>query len=280
MMVLHTWNQELDFHPHLHALVPGGGPTVDGKRWKRTQHPTQRRRKKPCLTDQDELCRQFRQAFISQLKRLHRRGELKLIRQSLVRSHNRFAAWLESLPDSWGVYIQGPSDDHSNPKSVAKYMAKYLTGGPLSDGRLISHQQEEVTFWARSRNSKAGNRSRPFMLPGPEFARRWSLHILPKGYTKSRRYGGYSGRHCRDYLELCRRLLAAEQMEEPPPQGKPVPSDTGPRCPRCEETMECIESIRRPSWKALFGDAATCPIWYGPRFPQQASPPRARAPCN
>ena len=68
LMVLHTWNQEFDFHPHIHALVPGGGPSEDHAYWKSTRHSTQRRRKKPYLVDQEELGRRFREQFIAFLK--------------------------------------------------------------------------------------------------------------------------------------------------------------------------------------------------------------------
>lgn len=266
MMVLHTWNQELEFHPHIHALVPGGGPTEDQTCWKETRHPTQRRRKKPYLADQDELCRRFRDQFIIALKRLHRRGELKLSPQTVVRKYQDFVRWLDSLPESWGVYIQRPPKEQSDPQHVLKYLARYMTGGPISDQRLISHEDGEITFWARSKDKKAGNPSRPFPLSGVEFTRRWALHVLPKGFTKVRRYGGYSGPLCRDYLERCRGLLGitdqASQDETSEKALSPSSSLT-PSCPHCEIPLECTASTRRPSWKDLFADNATCPVWHG-----------------
>jgi len=241
ILVLHTWNQEMEFHPHIHALVPGGGLSVDRACWVPTKHPLQRRRKKPYLADREQLCQRFRETFVNALKRLHRRGELKLSQPSLVREYSAFEQWLGRLPESWGVYIQGPPGDQSDPRDVLKYLARYLTGGPISDQRLISHEDGQVTFWARSNDKKSGNRSRPFRLSGVEFTRRWAMHILPQGFTKSRRYGGFSGRLCRDYLSRCRASLASN--EEASTTTKVAEQnistvETAPRCPHCQTPLD------------------------------------------
>jgi hypothetical protein len=65
----------------------------------------------------------------------------------------------------------------ARPEQVLKYLARYLTGGPISDRRLIEHQDGKITFWARSHDKRAGNPSKPYTLSGVEFTRRWSLHI-------------------------------------------------------------------------------------------------------
>jgi hypothetical protein len=78
---------------------------------------------------------------------------------------------------------------------VLKYLARYMTGGPISDRRIISDAASKVTFWARSKEKATGNQSQPFSLQGREFVRRWAMHILPKGYTRSRSYGGYMERN-------------------------------------------------------------------------------------
>ena len=96
-----------------------------------------------------------------------------------------------------------------------KYLARYLTGGPIADKRLISDDGSErdgrVTFWARgkqkSTRQRHKNRSEPYELSGQEFVRRWSMHILPKGYTRSRSYGGYHASKREAYLDRCRTLL-------------------------------------------------------------------------
>jgi hypothetical protein len=283
LMVLHTWNQELDHHSHLHAVVPGGGPSLKGKRFRHTRHPLHRRRRKRYLVDNQELGRRFRDKFIAGMKRLHRRGELKLGPLSLVRQYEDFAAWADTLAaGDWNVYIQPPPSARSDPEDVLKYLARYLTGGPISDRRLIAHENDEVTFWARSRDKKAGNPSRPFSLSGPEFVRRWALHILPKGFTKSRHYGGFSGRLRRDYLSRCRALLKltdGEPATTPPPEPGESPPESTPKCPHCETPLECIHATRRASWRDIFNNFATCPVWYGFSLPSRGRVhPRPREP--
>ena len=270
LMVLHTWNQELDHHPHLHAVVPGGGPSLKGKRWRYTRHPWHRRRRKRYLVDNRELSRRFRDKFIAGMKRLHRRGEFQFGPGSLVRDYKDFVAWVERVADQdWCVYIQPPPADAPDPRQVLKYLARYLTGGPISDRRLISHENQEVTFWARSKDKQAGNPSRPFSLPGSEFIRRWAMHILPKGFTKSRQYGGFSSRLRRHYLDRCRALLdsSASEPTQPPDREAEGSSETAPKCPHCSVPLECIQTKRRPSWRDIFDTHATCPVWYGPSLP-------------
>jgi hypothetical protein len=283
LMVLHTWNQQLEHHPHIHALVPGGGPSLDGRKWIRTRHAMKRRRKSH-LVDNHALGRRFRDRFVAGLNRLHRRGKLKLGPLSLVRDYDDFVTWTDSVADQdWVVYIQPPLRDHSDPEHVLKYLARYLTGGPISDRRLISHENDQVKFWARSKDKKSGNPSRPFPLSGREFVRRWAIHILPKGFTKSRHYGGFSGRLRTGYLSRCRELLKLPDVE--PAQRRDAadetPPPTPPTCPHCEAALECTLSQRRPSWRDIFREPSKCPVCYGFSIPGKPHHrPRPREPVD
>ena len=278
LMVLHTWNQELDHHPHIHALVPGGGPSLGGRRWRTTRHPKHRRRKKPYLVDNRLLGEKFKEHFCAGLKRLHRKGLIAFdppflparvaeARDEPDMAAESWAEWLDRIAgQTWNVFIEAPPEK-SQPQHMVKYLARYLTGGPISDGRLISHEQGEVTFWTRSRNKQTGNQPRPFSLPGVEFVRRWSMHILPKGFTKTRCYGGFSCRHRRDYLQRCRQFLQLTKSADEPPLPPPLedePPETTRTCPRCQDKMVRVASTPRPSWRDLFSDHATCPLWYQP----------------
>jgi len=256
LMLLHTWNQELDHHPHLHALVPGGGPALDGGGWITSRHPTQRNRRKPFLVDNALLGQKFRERFTDGFRRLVRAGKLRLEEDwAKLLNPAELEDWLTKVTQSnWNVFIEGPPHGKSDPVQVLKYLARYMTGGPISDGRLISDENDRVAFWARSKNKAEGNRSRRFELPGKEFVRRWAMHILPKGYTRSRRFGGYHGSKRDDYLSHCRELLATPQcsesketVERTEPLERPLP-----KCPNCEIPMYCIIEQRRPSWKDIF----------------------------
>jgi hypothetical protein len=255
LMVLHTWNQELGHHPHVHAVVPGGGPSQDGKRWVTSRHPTERNRKKPYLVDNVLLGRRFREKFAEGFRRLVLGGKLRLEgKWARLLQPKGLEAWLRKVTASdWNVFIEGPPDGKSDPADLLKYLARYLTGGPISDRRILRDEQDRVTFWARSKNKAAGNPSRPVELPGKEFVRRWSMHILPKGYTRTRCYGGYHGSKRQAYGKRCRELL-------PPPSSQPVASPQRSErieptlrvCPRCLIPMCCIVNHRRPSWWEVF----------------------------
>jgi hypothetical protein len=267
LMVLHTWNQELDHHPHLHAVVPGGGPSLDGESWTPSRHPTDEDRRKPYLVDNVLLGRRFRKKFIDGFRRLVRGGKLHLEKDwAKLLESRELETWLAEVTRSdWNVFIEAPPDGESDPDQLLKYLARYLSGGPISDGRILSDENDLVTFWARSKNKAEGNRSRPFELSGKEFVRRWSMHILPQGYTRSRRFGGYHAAKCKEYLDRCRELLPTPA---PPPADPPEPIEPSlPRCPRCDIEMVCIEKHRRPSWKEVFHRGIYAdPTIYSPMF--------------
>jgi hypothetical protein len=255
----------LDAHVHLHALVPGGGPSLDGKQWIACPRRRVRGRLKPYLVDNKELSRRFREKFTAGLKRLHRQRQIQFEPPRLPGvKEPSFADWADQLAEQdWCVFIEPPPTEHSDPAHVLKYLARYMTGGPISDQRLISHENGEVTFWARSKNKNTGNKPRPFKLPGVEFVRRWAMHILPKGFTKSRPYGGFSSTHRGQYLTLCRALLRLSD-DEPDKAEEQESEEWTPDCPRCQTPLVCIELRGRASWRDLFADHATCPIWYQP----------------
>jgi hypothetical protein len=114
-----------------------------------------------------------------------------------------------------------------------------------------------VTFTARSKSKQKSKNQQPrrIKVSGAEFVRRWSLHVLPKGFTRSRSYGGYHGSRRKVYLETCRQLLPVQPVAGPPEGLAPRPATSkSPTCPRCQIEMECIANFPRPSWRVLFDD--------------------------
>lgn len=129
-LVLHTWNQELDVHPHVHALVPGSFPTLDGQRWITPQHPKHKRRRQAYLCDVADLSERFRHKFLKGLRLLYKQGKLNFEQESSAEPV-ALEAWLAELEAlDWNVYIQGPPSRGADPAQVAKYLARYMTGGP------------------------------------------------------------------------------------------------------------------------------------------------------
>jgi hypothetical protein len=181
------------------------------------------------LVDHRLLSDRFRDEFLAGLTRLHRDGQLKLTDEwAHLQDLDAFRDWLQPMSDcDWVVFIEPPPTEDANPEHVLKYLARYLTGGPISDRRLIDHQDVKVTFWARGHDKKAGHQREPCTLRGAEFTRRWALHILPKGFVKSRCFGGFSCRHRRTYLDRCRALLGIANR----PTDSPCTATTARPCP-------------------------------------------------
>jgi Putative transposase len=153
------------------------------------------------------------------------------------------------------VYIEGPPTEKSSPEHVLKYLARYLTGGPISDRRLISDSNGKVAFWARSGDG-SGEQTR-VERTGVEFVRLWSLHILPKRFTKSRFFGGWSNNQRAKFLDRCRTLRSplGLAVESKPTEALRKSEEKLPRvqvCPKCESAMELESSQQRASRCVLF----------------------------
>jgi len=187
-------------------------------------------------------------------------------------------AWKSLTKDlqstDWVSHIKPPPSENCPVEHVLKYLARYLTGGPISDSRIVSADEQEVTFMARAGTTPGGDSQQiPITLPTVEFIRRWSLHILPKGYTKTRRYGGWSNTRRDTYLEKCARLLDAVDAPLSPTACEfgpfDVPLDASDEdflgasghCPSCGGEMILQGEREKPSWQEVM-DSPSRPSWY------------------
>jgi hypothetical protein len=276
-LVLHTWDQRLELHVHVHVLHPAGGPSLSGRRWVRCPRiKSGEHRGKLFLVDNGQLSARFREKFLKGLARLRQRGELRLEGEwcrLLDDSHwERFLKPLRT--QDWSVYLEPPPSTDASAENLVKYLAGYVAGGPISDGRLISHEDGEVRFWARDK-SKTGNRV-PVRLSGVEFVRRWSLHILPPGFHRVRYYGGLHPSKRQAYQARCRSLLGASASDEDDAatvcessedsfseealRRHQVQSGT---CPDCGGKLRLIWCRNeRPSWSEVLA-SPSAPAWYG-----------------
>ena len=155
---------------------------------------------------------------------------------------------------------------------MIKYLARYLTGGPISDARIVSADAGRVTFLAREGTTSGGDSKQvPVTLSTTEFVRRWSLHIVPKAYTKTRRYGGWSNPRRESYIDNCLRLLenAGVPYFETATDFGPFADagreqDTEARCSNCQSCggEMILHSITdKLSWAEIMNSAAR-PSWY------------------
>ncbi|MEZ6130377.1 MAG: transposase [Planctomycetaceae bacterium] len=204
-----------------------------------------------------------RKQFLQGLRLLHRKKELKLDGEW---SHLQNKVAFETFPapmeaKSWVTYIEPPPTESSQPADIVKYLARYLTGGPISDARLVNYEDGQVTFTARTGKTHGGSDEvEELKLPAEEFVRRWCLHILPPGFTKTRCYGGWSSRHCERYVAECRELTQQINAPDSRPES-PAAEPTGPPCPVCGAELERLERVHRTSWRDIFS-GPDCPQWY------------------
>jgi hypothetical protein len=227
------------------------------------------------LVDAVTLRRTFREHFIKGLRRLFAKQELKLEGEfaHLLLAEQQQALLAELEKVEWVSYIEPPPHEGCRPEMVLKYLARYLTGGPISDSRIVSADERHVTFLAREGKVTGGQREQvPITLSSVEFTRRWSLHILPKGYTKSRQFGGWSNTRKGEYVQRCAMLLA-DTTAPLPPEALCFEPDKLEQlilleveaahypCPQCGAAMRQTAEKRKPSWHDVMHSAHR-PNWY------------------
>ena len=228
--VLHTWNQKLQLHPHVHCIVPAGGLSCDHVRWIRS-HP---RFFLPIAI----LRRVFRGKFVAGLKSAFERGQLYLAGELAPLAHPKFfAAWLRPLfRKDWIVYSKPP---FGGPEYVLQYLGRYTHRVAISNHRLVSFDDGQVAF--RWRDSADHNRHKLMTLSRDEFLRRFLLHLLPKGFVRIRHFGFLANRKHATLLPLCFGALHAL-----PPQAESEPSTASTsqplwRCPKCGGPMVVVQ---------------------------------------
>jgi hypothetical protein len=229
--VLHTWRRDLQFHPHLHCIVTGGGLTEDGARWIAGRERY--------LFPVEVMGKLFRGKFLSGLRRAYDKGELTL--KGATAELADPMAW-SALKDrlyrqNWIVYAKRP---FGGVKQVFEYLGRYTHRVAISNHRLLEMEGDRVTFTYRDSRRKCLSR---MTLAAVEFLRRFLLHVLPGGFTRIRHYGLYAGRHVGGKLERARELLAPEAPSTPPPSPEPrswwerfleLTGIDVMRCPRCK----------------------------------------------
>lgn len=229
--VLHTWDQTLRDHFHLHCLVPAGALSFDQTRWIAAR--------RTFLFSVKALSLVFRGKFLTLLERAFRKDELQFPgRTAALAEPAAFSELVRSLRQKqWVVYSKRPC---SSPEKVLDYLGRYTQRVALSNNRILSVAESAngplVTFSYRDR--KHGNRTRTMALQAHEFIRRFLLHVLPSGFMRVRHFGFLANRSRKQKLDRCRALL---DLVQPSPAGKKSARQlllevTGfdlARCPAC-----------------------------------------------
>ena len=228
--VLHTWNQKLGLHPHVHCVVPAGGLAPDRRRWIKPRYAF--------FLPVKVLSRVFRGKFVAALKREERlrfQGSLTPLAQPKT-----FAAWLRPLfRKDWVVYSKRP---FGGPEYVLQYLGRYTHRVAISNHRLISFADGKVTF--RWRDSAHHNEQKLLTLSLDEFLRRFLLHLLPKRFVRIRNFGFLANRRRATSLPLCFQLLPSRSA---PQTGQDCSTTDGAkdlwRCPQCAGPRVIIERL-------------------------------------
>ena len=228
--VLHTWNQKLQIHPHVHCVVPAGGLSLDHTRWIRSRPhfflPIQ------------VLRRVFRGKFVAALKSAFEHDQLHLAGELVALTHPKFfAAWLRPLfRKDWIVYSKPP---FGGPEYVLQYLGRYTHRVAISNHRLVSLVHGQVTF--RWRDSAQNNEQKLMTLSLDEFLRRFLLHLLPKGFVRIRHFGFLANRRRSTLLPLCLAALSTVSSQTQPETSTAQESQPLWRCPNCGGPMAVIE---------------------------------------
>lgn len=204
--VLHTWTRSLDFHPHLHCIVTGGGLSADGTRWVSV------RGRGRYLFPVGVMSALFRGKLLAALTRAWKRGELEL-RGSCAQLAD--PATFTRLRDQlyrtdWVVYCKPP---FGGAEQVFKYLGRYTHRVGISNQRLICMDERGITFFTRQGATAT--------LAPQEFIRRFLLHVLPNGFVKIRHFGLLAPGNVNTKLEAARRLLMPAPDPLPAPQPDP-----------------------------------------------------------
>jgi hypothetical protein len=164
--VLHTWDQKLQDHFHLHCLIPAGALSLDHHRWISAR--------KNFLFPSAALSQLFRAKFLDRLQQACENGKSPAADIEIKASRQK----------SWNVYAKKP---FGSPKTVLDYLGRYTHRVALSNERILEIENGEVTLSYRDRRD--GNRKKTMALEGQEFIRRFLLYVLPDGFMRIRHFG-------------------------------------------------------------------------------------------
>ena len=227
--ILHTWSQNLLFHPHIHCVVPSGGLAPGRTHWIRGSATF--------FLPLEVLQQVFRGKFVDGLeqafdeKRLNFSGLIQHLAEAKA-----FAEFVRKLHrHEWVVYAK-PS--FGGPEQVLRYLGRYTHRVAISNHRLISFDGDHVAF--RWRDYAHGNKKRKMTLSAEEFIRRFLLHVLPKGFVRIRHFGFMANYQRSASLDVCRRLLDMAPIVRPTEM---TSTSSARLCPTCHAPITVVERL-------------------------------------
>ena len=234
--VLHTWSQTLVDHYHLHCIVSGGGPALDGTRWIHSRSDY--------LFPVRALSKVFRAKFCEGLQALYAGHRLQFHGQ--LRALGETAKFQQLIREAtrkpWVVYSKRP---FAGPEQVLAYLSRYTHRVGISNRRLLALDRQAGTVTFDYKDYADGARHKSMSLRLEEFIRRLRLHLLPARFVKIRHYGLLANRGRQDRLRRVRVLLRVQAPSVPAVAQRPRP-----KCPHCGWAtlilVRVIPPLRRP----------------------------------
>jgi len=167
--LLHTWGSNLSFHPHLHCIVPGGGPRLDGKQWKNLPQVRDGKGTEPFLFPVKALSNMFRAKWMATFSKA-----IDVPKDIRTSGFNK----------PWVVYAKSPV---CGVDKTLEYIARYAYRVAISNNRIRDVGDDTVTF--EYKDYRDESRNKKMTLNGVEFIRRYSMHVLPERFVRIRHFG-------------------------------------------------------------------------------------------
>jgi len=188
--VLHTWSQTLVFHPHIHCVVTGGGLDAGGEHW--------------ISTRPDYFLP------VRVLSRVFRGKLLQAFEHSSTSCAARTATLRQAAAQPWVVYSKPPM---AGPQQVLRYLGRYTHRIAIGNERILSIAEGRVSF--RYRDRRHHSRASVLTVTGPEFVRRFLLHVLPKRFVRLRHFGLFANAHRSGRIAAIRLRLGEPGAPQP-----------------------------------------------------------------
>ncbi len=227
--VLHTWTQDLRYHPHVHCLISGGAISQNMDKWIEPKN-------KDFLFPVKALSKKFKGAFISGLKTLINEGKVVLPPQ--FRNPSGTIDFLSILPKKWLVYCKPP---YKGKDVVLKYFARYTNRAGISDNRIEEINDNEILIKLKRDPAEINTNGakKTVTLTKIEFFKRFFTHVLPKSFHRIRHFGLSSPRCSKENVESAKKLLNQDSCPE-----KESPILENMFCPKCQSKNTRIISSR------------------------------------
>ena len=250
--ILHTWDQKLKQHPHLHIIIPAGALSLDKKEWISTRRKKCRKTgvMKDFLFRVEPLSITFRGKFLDFLKKAHKEKELKFSGniQHLgdEKEFNRFCS--PQYNKKWVVFSKKP---FKGAEHVFEYLGRYVHRVAISNNRIVNIKDGKITFTWKDRKNNYETKNET--LSADEFIRRFLLHELPSGFMRIRYFGFFPNRFRKENHKMILELLDVDESLEIPFKNalELMMELTGidlTLCPKCEKGhMKSICSVRKPT---------------------------------